>query len=117
MSNGKKMCVSKIKLCPARRSELKSSKIKSLKKKYIAIPEEHKSFYPNFDNVSSADEEIIPKKRKRKRKRKSKVPEKKRRVGRPAKPKPQPVPFQNSILSFFSAINPVESKLEFPNLE
>ena len=77
----KKMCVSKIKLCPARRTELKSSKIKSLKKKYIAIPEEHKSFYPNFDNVSSADEEIIPKKSKRKRKRKSKVPEKKKTCG------------------------------------
>ena len=79
--------------------QLKKSKLKSLKKKYLAIPNEWKSFYPALDDISS-EEEVLPKKRKKASKKT--VPKKKRRVGRPAAPKPKPVPLNNC--RFFSPV-------------
>ena len=103
----KKMDAGKIKLPRAARVELKKSKLKSLRKKYISIPTEWRSFYPNVDDVSP-DEEIPPKKKTRVRKKLA--PKKKRRVGRPSNPKPGPAALENSILRFFSPLRSAEIK-------
>ena len=84
---------------------LKSSKLKSLSKKYFSIPEKFLKFYPKVsqESVGDSNKENVASKRARDTESQV-IPKPKRRLGRPKK-LPGLIPGLQSVTKYFRPVN------------